>query len=78
MALTLYLLQSLLAALLFHGYGLGLWGQVGRAGQVLLALAIFALQVVLAHGWMARYRFGPMEWLWRWITYGARPPMRLA
>ena len=78
MALTLYLLQSLLAALLFHGYGLGLWGQVGRAGQVLLALAVFALQVVLAHGWMARYRFGPMEWLWRWITYGARPPMRLA
>ena len=78
MALTLYLLQSLLAALLFHGYGLGLWGQVGRAGQVLLALAIFALQVALAHWWMARYRFGPMEWLWRWITYGARPPMRLA
>ena len=72
MALTLYLLQSLLAVLLFHGYGLGLWG------QVLLALAIFAMQVVLAHWWMARYRFGPMEWLWRWITYGARPPMRLA
>ena len=78
MALTLYLLQSLLASVLFHGYGFGLWGQVGRAGQVLLVLALFALQVLLARWWMTRCRFGPMEWLWRWMTYGVRPPLRLA
>ncbi len=78
MALTNYLLQSLVASTLFYGYGFGLWGQVGRAGQTGIALAVFALQVVASRAWLARYRFGPMEWLWRWISYGARPPMRIA
>ena len=78
MALTHYLLQSLIASTLFYGYGFGLWGQIGRAGQVLVVLLVFALQVLASHGWLARYRFGPAEWLWRWLTYGARPPMRLA
>lgn len=77
MALTHYLLQSLVASSLFFGYGLGWWGHLGRGAQVLLALAIFALQVVASHWWLGRYRFGPMEWLWRWLTYGARPAMRL-
>jgi len=76
MALTHYLLQSLVASTLFYGYGFGLWGQVGRAGQVVLVLVVFALQVVASHWWLARYRFGPVEWLWRWLTYGARPVMR--
>jgi uncharacterized protein len=78
MALTHYLLQSLVAALLFHGWGFGLWGQVGRAGQVAIVVAVFALQVLASHWWLARYRFGPMEWLWRRISYGAPPPMRRA
>ncbi|WP_238346046.1 DUF418 domain-containing protein [Luteimonas saliphila] len=78
MALTHYLLQSLVASTLFYGYGFGLWGQVGRAGQVLMVLAMFALQVAASHWWLARFRFGPMEWLWRWIGYGTRPPMRIA
>lgn len=77
MALTHYLLQSLLASSLFYGYGLGLWGELGRAAQVVLVLAIFALQAVASHWWLARYRFGPMEWLWRWASYGTRPPMRV-
>lgn len=76
MALTNYLLQSLVAALLFHGYGFALWGQLGRAAQVALVLAVFGMQLVLSALWLSRYRFGPMEWLWRWLTYGARPPLR--
>src|SRR3546814_991507 len=72
MALTNYLLQSLVAALVFHGYGLALWGQLGRAAQVALVLAVFAAQLLLSALWLSRYRFGPMEWLWRWLTYGAR------
>lgn len=78
MALTHYLLQSLVAALVFHGYGLGLWGQVGRAGQVGLVLVVFALQVLASHWWLARWRFGPVEWVWRAISYGTAPPMRRA
>src|SRR5690606_7677145 len=77
MALTHYLLQAVVASSRFFGYGLGWWGQLGRGAKVLLALAIFALQVVASHWWLGRYRFGPMEWLWRWLTYGARPAMRL-
>lgn len=76
MALTNYLLQSLLASTLFYGYGFGLWGQLGRAGQVLLALVIFALQVVFSHCWLGYFRHGPMEWLWRAFTYWQWPALR--
>ena len=76
MALTNYLLQSVIASLVFYGYGLAMWGRIGHVGLVLLALAVFALQVVASHWWLARYRFGPLEWAWRWLTYGSRPPMR--
>ena len=75
MALTNYLLQSLVGVLLFHGYGLGLWG-MGRAAQVLLVLVVFAAQVALSHWWLARYRYGPVEWLWRAVTYLRLPAMR--
>jgi uncharacterized protein len=76
MALTHYLLQSLVCTLLFYGYGLGMFGQMPRAWQLAFALGLFALQVAISHAWLARLRFGPMEWLWRTITYGARQPMR--
>ncbi len=75
MALTNYLLQSLIASLIFYGYGLAQWGQIGRAGQVVLVLAIFAVQLLLSRWWLSRWRFGPMEWLWRWLTYARRPAM---
>ena len=78
MALSHYLLQSLVASTLFFGYGFGLWGQVGRGRQVALVFAVFALQVLASHWWLARFRFGPVEWVWRWLTYRQRPPMRIA
>ena len=76
MALTHYLGQSLICSLLFYGYGLGMWGELGRAAQTGLALAVFALQVVVSHVWLAHHRYGPMEWVWRWLTYGRRPGWR--
>lgn len=78
MALSNYLLQSLVGTLVFNGYGLGLWGQVSRAGQVVLVLVVFALQLYLSRWWLARYRMGPVEWLWRAITYLQWPVMRRA
>lgn len=77
MALTHYLLQSLLASTLFYGYGFALWGRLGPVALLALALATFALQVLVSRWWLARYRFGPAEWLWRWATYGRRPPLRV-
>ncbi|KFN44824.1 hypothetical protein N789_02070 [Arenimonas oryziterrae DSM 21050 = YC6267] len=76
MALTNYLTQSVLGTLLFLHYGLGLWGQVGRAGQVGLVLAIYALQLVFSRWWLSRFKYGPMEWLWRAITYWQWPALR--
>lgn len=76
MALTNYLAQSLVASSVFYGYGLGLYGEVGRGGQTLFVFAVFALQVVASRWWLARFRYGPMEWLWRAITYLRLPPMR--
>jgi uncharacterized protein len=76
MALTNYLLQSIVCTLVFYGYGLGYFERLPRAWQPLFVLALFALQVMFSRWWLARHRFGPMEWLWRWMTYGSRPPMR--
>ncbi len=78
MALTNYLLQSVIASLLFYHYGFGLWGHVGRAAQVVLVLAVFAVQLVASRAWLMKFRFGPMEWLWRSLTYLKLQPMRVA
>jgi uncharacterized protein len=78
MALTNYLLQSLVMTWIFYGYGLGQFERLPRAWQPLLAVAFFALQVLLSRAWLARFRFGPAEWLWRWATYGRRPALRRA
>lgn len=78
MALTNYLLQSLVMTWIFCGYGLGYFEQMPRAWQPLLVVAFFVLQVAASHWWLSRFRFGPVEWLWRWFTYGTRPPLRIA
>ncbi|MDB4935670.1 MAG: permease [Labilithrix sp.] len=76
MALTSYLTQSIVLEALFYGWGLGLFGRLGEASAGLLAIAIFVVQIVVSAAWLGRYRFGPVEWLWRSFTYGARQPMR--
>ena len=78
MALTNYLTQSVVCTLVFYGYGLGYFERLPRAWQPLFVVALFCLQVVFSRWWLSRYRLGPMEWLWRWMTYGVRPPLRLA
>ncbi|MNM53533.1 hypothetical protein D3C81_646370 [compost metagenome] len=76
MALSNYLGQSLVCTLVFYGYGLGWFEQMGRAWQLLFAVALFAVQVLLSHYWLKYFRFGPMEWLWRAMTYLQLPPLR--
>ncbi|NNB95421.1 DUF418 domain-containing protein [Corallococcus exiguus] len=78
MALTLYLTQSVISIALYDGWGLGLVGHTPPSRTVLLCLGVFAAQVAFSHWWLARFRFGPVEWLWRSLTYGRLQPMRLA
>ncbi len=75
-AFTNYILQSVICTFIFYGFGLGLFGRVDRWGQVLIVLGIWALQLMLAPFWLQRYRFGPLEWLWRSLTYGRFQPMK--
>lgn len=75
MALTNYLLQSVIATTVFYGYGLGLFGRVGPAWGIVLTILIFTLQVYFSRYWMKKYHFGPMEWLWRTLTYGKLQPL---
>jgi uncharacterized protein len=76
MSLTNYLAQSVVFTLFFYGYGLGVYGEMGPLLTLLLCLAFFRLQIWFSQWWLARYRFGPVEWLWRSMTYGKLQPMR--
>jgi uncharacterized protein len=79
MPLTNYLMQTLIATTLFYGWGFALWGRVGPAAELLLAPAIFfVVQVPLSMLWLRHFDTGPMEALWRRLTYGARPVPRAA
>ncbi|MDE2795256.1 MAG: DUF418 domain-containing protein [Gemmatimonadota bacterium] len=77
MALTNYITQSLICSLVFYGHGLGLFERVGGPAQVAIVAAIWALQLAWSPWWLARYRFGPLEWVWRSLTYMKRQPMRV-
>jgi uncharacterized protein len=72
MALTTYLTQSVVCQLVFSGYGLGYYGRVGFGGMLVFSLVLFAVQVAVSRWWLARFEFGPAEWVWRTLTYGRR------
>ena len=78
MALTNYLMQSLIASTVFYGYGFGFWNQWGRAELALFVMAVFIAQVIFSFFWLRYFRFGPMEWLWRALTYWTLPPLRVS
>lgn len=75
MALTNYLTHSVLGTLVFYGYGMGYWG-TGRAMQLVFVAVVIVLQVLFCTWWLSRFRYGPMEWLWRAITYWKITPIR--
>jgi uncharacterized protein len=76
MALSNYLMHTILCTTLFYGYGLGLFGKLDRVQLVGVVVAIWALQLWLSPVWLRSFRFGPAEWLWRSLTYGEPQPMR--
>jgi uncharacterized protein len=78
MAFTNYIAQSLVAGGIFYGWGLGQFGKLDAPTVLALAATIYAAQAWLSGWWLRRYRFGPLEWLWRTLTYGAAQPMRRA
>jgi uncharacterized membrane protein YeiB len=76
MALTNYISQSLIASTFFFGYGFGNFG-ASRVDQMLFVAVVVVFQIAFSHFWLARFRYGPLEWLWRAVTYWTIPPMRI-
>lgn len=76
MALTNYLLQSVVLASVFYGYGWAQYGLLGRAEQLLIIVALIPAQWLFSSLWLRYFRYGPMEWLWRCITYWRWQPLR--
>jgi len=69
MGLTTYLMQTLFGVLLFFGIGFGLLGEIGLLASVAIGVLIFIGQIYFSKWWLARFRYGPVEWLWRSATY---------
>ena len=69
-------LQALVFTLVANGYGLGFYGRVRPSVGLLMTLGTFAVQILLSNWWLGRFRYGPMEWLWRSLSYGRLQPMR--
>jgi uncharacterized protein len=78
MALSAYLAQTVIGVLVFFGVGLGLLGRFGNSVTMPLGLAVFALQVWACRAWLAHFRFGPLEWAWRSLTWLRLEPFRRA
>jgi uncharacterized protein len=76
MAFTNYLMQSLLVGLFFYGIGFGYFGKLERHHIYYVVAATWALQIAWSHVWLHYFRFGPLEWAWRSLTYWKKQPMR--
>ena len=76
MALSNYLLHSVLSSVIFLGWGLGLAGRWDYAEQLLYVAAVWAFQLAVSPIWLRHFRFGPAEWVWRSLTYWQRQPLR--
>ena len=78
LALTNYILQSVMGLVIFHAIGFGLWNQLPRHQLYLVVLVEWAVAIAFSLYWLRGRRFGPLEWLWRTLTYGRLAPNRAA
>lgn len=78
MAFTNYLATSIVMTTIFYGYGLGLFGSVGRATLYLFCFGMWAAMLLWSKPWLERFQYGPLEWLWRSLARGSLQPMRRA
>lgn len=70
MSLTCYLLHSIIGTILLLGYGFGLADQIQSAGTFMIGLAVYVVLIIFSTLWLKRFKYGPMEWIWRKLTYG--------
>jgi uncharacterized protein len=78
MAFSNYIMQTLICSVIFYGNGFGLFGSVSRVEQILIVVGIWAIQLVISPWWLRHFKYGPLEWLWRSLTYWRRMPLAMA
>ena len=76
MAFTNYIMHTIICVAVFQGFGGGLYGTTSRLEQTVFILGVWVLQIILSPWWLDRFRYGPLEWLWRSLTYGRMEPFR--
>ena len=77
MALTNYISHSIILTSIFYGYAGGMFGEISRGPQILIVIAIILAQALLSRWWLNNFQFGPLEWLWRSLTYLKFQPMKV-
>jgi uncharacterized protein len=75
MAFSCYIAETIICTTIFYGHGLGWFGSLGRLGQMVVVAAVWLVLLAVAPVWLAYFRFGPLEWLWRVLTYGRVEPI---
>jgi len=75
MALTNYLMQTIIGITIYYGVGFGLGGNIGPAYFIPIGLCVYALQIAYSNWWFKHFNYGPMEWIWRQLTYGKKLPI---
>ena len=76
MAFTNYLMQSILCGLYFYGIGFGMFGKLQRYEIYYVVGVVWVIEIIWSHIWLRYFRFGPLEWLWRSLTYWKRQPLK--
>lgn len=76
LSMSNYLLQSIVMTFIFYSYGLGLYGSISYTTGFVLVFAFFMLQIFISKWWVARFQYGPIEYIWRWATYGKKPTFK--
>ena len=76
MAFTNYLMQSVICGIIFMGIGFGLFGKLEYHQLFYVVAAVWAIEIIWSHIWLRYFRFGPLEWLWRSLTYWKKQPIR--
>lgn len=78
MALTNYLMQTIICTTIFYGHGFGQFGHLSRIEQFGVVAAVWAAQLIWSPLWLKYYRMGPFEWAWRSLSYWRKQPLRRA
>ena len=78
MAFTNYIMQTLICNILFLGFGFSLYGTLERYELYYIVFSVWIFQLIMSPIWLRYFRFGPLEWIWRTLTYWQKQPFRKA